>query len=91
MIVLPAIALVLSVWTAPADAAPARAVPSVCRSEVGAFRYTLNDDLRGRILEPSVYGTILAELGPVAEACRLGQDAEAGKLLRALKRRWRYQ
>jgi hypothetical protein len=92
MIALPAIALVLTVWTVPAAARPAApAPPSVCGQQVGAFRFAINDDFRGRILDSTAYATILSELGPVAEACRLGQDAEAGKLLRALKLRWRYR
>ena len=89
MIALPAVALVLVAWTAPAAARPAPP-PSVCGQQVGAFRFALNEELRGRTMEPSVYGTILAELGPVAEACRLGEEAQAGRLLRALKRRWRF-
>jgi hypothetical protein len=86
------LALAMVTWTAPAAARPAApAAPSVCGQQVGAFRFALNEDFRGRMLDPSVYGTLLSELGPVAEACRLGQEAEAGRLLRALKRRWRYQ
>ena len=95
MIALPATALYLALalvaLTAPAAARPAApAPPPVCGQQVGAFRFALNDALRARAVEASVYGTILAELGPVAEACRLGEEAQAGRLLRALKRRWRF-
>lgn len=95
MLPLPVLALAFTIWASPAAARPAAPsappAPPVCGQQVGAFRFALNDELRGRTMEPSVYATILAELGPVAEACRLGDEAEAGKLLRALKRRWRFQ
>lgn len=85
------VALVSVAWTAPAPARPAAPAPTVCGQQVGAFRFALNEELRGRTMEPSVYATILAELGPIAEACRLGEEARAGRLLRALKWRWRFQ
>jgi hypothetical protein len=92
MIPLPALALAMAIWTLPAAARPAApAAPPVCGQQVGAFRFALNDELRGRSMEPSVYATILAELSPIADACRRGDAAQAGKLLRALKRRWRFQ
>jgi hypothetical protein len=101
MIALPATALSLALamatwtmpgWTVPAAARPAApATPPVCGQQVGAFRFALNDEMRGRSIEPSVYATILAELGPIADACRRGDEAQAGRLLRALKRRWRFQ
>jgi hypothetical protein len=91
MIALPVVALILVAWTAPAAARPApRAAPPVCGQQVGAFRFALNEELRGRTMEPSVYATILAELGPIADACREGDDALAGRLLHSLKRRWRF-
>jgi hypothetical protein len=92
MMTLPALALAMATWTLPAAALPPTpAAPPVCGQQVGAFRFALNDELRGRSMEPSVYATILAELGPIADACRHGDEAQAGKLLRALKRRWRFQ
>jgi hypothetical protein len=96
MIPLPAFVLTLTLcltaWTLPAAARPARPVePPVCGQQVGALRFALNDELRALTIEPSAYATILAELGPIADACRQGDEAQAGKLLRALKRRWRFQ
>ena len=73
-----------------AAASPAAAA-AACGGAISEFEAITASDANTGNLNKSVYGRIVAELGPVKQQCSAGHDAEASRGLAAIKSRHGYR